>query len=131
MREVQKSDHVEQDDRRSFLKACGRFAAVTPPVVTTLLSTSLSTKAIAASGGSGGGGGGGGRGTGGDPTATMGGWTLPGTAIPNSHGRLQTQLTSEQMADPTQAWRSQVVVPTETLQARRGVTARPVEEDSP
>src|SRR5690349_16642076 len=104
MLETQKPDHFEQDDRRSFLKACGRFAVVTPPIVTTLLSTSLTTKAIAKSGG-GGGGGGGGRGRGGgSPTSTMGGWTLPGTEIPNSHGRLQTQLTSDQMNDPTQAW---------------------------
>jgi hypothetical protein len=39
------------EDRRAFLKACGRFAAVTPPAVTMLLSTSLTSKAIAASGG--------------------------------------------------------------------------------
>lgn len=41
-----------QDDRRSFLKKAGTFAAITPPVVTFLLSTSMSSKAIAASGGS-------------------------------------------------------------------------------
>ncbi|MDX0470249.1 hypothetical protein GOC67_31990, partial [Sinorhizobium medicae] len=28
------------DDRREFLKSCGRFAIVTPPAVTMLLSTS-------------------------------------------------------------------------------------------
>jgi len=39
------------EDRRAFLKACGRFAAVTPPAVTMLLSTSLTSKAIASSGG--------------------------------------------------------------------------------
>lgn len=38
-------------DRRKFLAACGRFAVVTPPVVTLLLSTSLSSDAIAHSGG--------------------------------------------------------------------------------
>lgn len=35
----------------AFLKTCGRFAAVTPPVMTLLLSTSLTSKAIARSGG--------------------------------------------------------------------------------
>lgn len=39
------------DDRRNFLKKCGTFAAVTPPAVTFLLSTSMSSKAIAASSG--------------------------------------------------------------------------------
>jgi len=39
------------EDRRQFLKSCGRFAAVTPPVVSLLLSTSLSSEAIARSGG--------------------------------------------------------------------------------
>ena len=38
-------------DRRKFLAACGRFAAVTPPAVTLLLSTSLNSDAIAGSGG--------------------------------------------------------------------------------
>ncbi|WP_247531579.1 hypothetical protein, partial [Bradyrhizobium sp. 162] len=41
----------EDDDRRAFLKTCGRFAAVTPPVMTLLLSTSLTSTAIARSGG--------------------------------------------------------------------------------
>lgn len=44
-------DGNENDDRRAFLKTCGRFAAVTPPVMTLLLSTSLTSKAIARSGG--------------------------------------------------------------------------------
>jgi hypothetical protein len=44
------------EDRRSFLKSCGKFAAVTPPVVSILLSTSLTSDAIARSGGSHGGG---------------------------------------------------------------------------
>jgi len=34
----------ENDDRREFLKACGRFAAITPPAITMLLSTSLTSK---------------------------------------------------------------------------------------
>ena len=37
-------------DRRKFLATCGRFAAVTPPAVTLLLSTSLNSDAIASSG---------------------------------------------------------------------------------
>jgi hypothetical protein len=44
------------EDRRSFLKSCGKFAAVTPPAVSILLSTSLNSDAIARSGGSYGGG---------------------------------------------------------------------------
>jgi hypothetical protein len=39
------------DDRRKFLAACGKFAVVTPPALTVLLSTSLNSKAIAYSGG--------------------------------------------------------------------------------
>jgi len=39
-----------EEDRRAFLKSCGRFAAVTPPAVTMLLSTSLTSGAIAKSG---------------------------------------------------------------------------------
>jgi len=47
----------EQDieDRRKFLISCGRFAAVTPPAMTLLLSTSLTSDAIAHSGGRNGG----------------------------------------------------------------------------
>ena len=40
----------EQEDRRAFLASCGRFAAVTPPALTLLLSTSLTSDAIARSG---------------------------------------------------------------------------------
>jgi hypothetical protein len=40
-----------EEDRRKFLASCGRFAAVTPPALTILLSTSLNTDAIARSGG--------------------------------------------------------------------------------
>jgi hypothetical protein len=43
----------ENEDRREFLKTCGRFAAVTPPALTMLLSTSLTSTAIANSGGGG------------------------------------------------------------------------------
>jgi hypothetical protein len=42
------------DDRRDFLKSCGRFALTVPPVMTVLLSTSLSSPAIASSTGGGG-----------------------------------------------------------------------------
>ncbi|MBB4424431.1 hypothetical protein GGD66_002977 [Bradyrhizobium sp. CIR48] len=42
----------EDDDRREFLKTCGKFAAVTPPALTLLLSTSLTSDAIAKSGAS-------------------------------------------------------------------------------
>lgn len=40
----------ENEDRREFLKSCGKFAVVTPPAMTLLLSTSLSSTAIARSG---------------------------------------------------------------------------------
>ncbi|GMO96345.1 hypothetical protein [Bradyrhizobium sp. TM239] len=40
----------QDDDRREFLKTCGKFAAVTPPTITLLLSTSLTSNAIAQSG---------------------------------------------------------------------------------
>lgn len=43
----------EDDDRRKFLKTCGKFVAVTPPSITMLLSTSLTSDAIAGSGGEG------------------------------------------------------------------------------
>lgn len=38
------------EDRRKFLAACGKFAVVTPPAITMLLSTSLSSSAVATSG---------------------------------------------------------------------------------
>jgi hypothetical protein len=41
----------DDDDRRKFLVSCGKFAAVTPPLITLLLATSLSTEAIARSAG--------------------------------------------------------------------------------
>lgn len=39
------------EDRRKFLAICGKFAAVTPPAITLLLSTSLNSPAVANSGG--------------------------------------------------------------------------------
>jgi hypothetical protein len=42
-------DSVE--DRRKFLATCGKFAVVTPPAITALLSTSLHSTAVAQSGG--------------------------------------------------------------------------------
>ena len=49
---MDQQDHTQtDDDRRDFLKKCGKFALVTPPAVTFLLSTSMSSKAIAASSG--------------------------------------------------------------------------------
>lgn len=44
---------TENEERREFLKSCGRFAAVTPPAMALLLSTSLTSTAIATSGGRG------------------------------------------------------------------------------
>jgi hypothetical protein len=38
------------EDRRKFIAACGKFALVTPPAITMLLSTSLNSTAIAQSG---------------------------------------------------------------------------------
>ena len=43
---------IEIEDRRKFLISCGKFAAVTPPAMTLLLSTSLTSTAIARSGSS-------------------------------------------------------------------------------
>jgi len=40
----------EIEDRRNFLKSAGRFAAITPPAITLLLSASLTSDAIAHSG---------------------------------------------------------------------------------
>ena len=39
--------------RRNFLKSCGKFAVVTPPAMSLLLSTSLDSPAVAASGANG------------------------------------------------------------------------------
>jgi hypothetical protein len=43
-------EQQEIEDRRQFLVSAGRFAAVTPPAITLLLSTSLTSDAIAGSG---------------------------------------------------------------------------------
>ena len=43
-------EQEEIEDRRKFLISAGRFAAVTPPAITLLLSTSLTSDAIASSG---------------------------------------------------------------------------------
>jgi hypothetical protein len=51
------NDTSLDSDRRKFLAACGKFAVVTPPAVTLLLSTSLTSEAIAKSGGDSGSGG--------------------------------------------------------------------------
>jgi hypothetical protein len=37
-------------ERRKFLAVCGKFAVITPPAMTVLLSTSLTSNAIASSG---------------------------------------------------------------------------------
>lgn len=55
-----------EEDRRSFLMSCGRFALTVPPAMTVLLSTSLTSPAIAKSG-RGGGKGNNGVGNGPDP----------------------------------------------------------------
>jgi hypothetical protein len=44
-------EQQEIEDRRKFLISAGRFAAVTPPAITLLLSTSLTSDAIAGSNG--------------------------------------------------------------------------------
>lgn len=49
-------EQQETEDRRKFLISAGRFAAVTPPALTLLLSTSLTSDAIASSGAKGNGG---------------------------------------------------------------------------
>ena len=42
-------EQQEIEDRRKFLISAGRFAAITPPAMTLLLSTSLTSDAIAGS----------------------------------------------------------------------------------
>ena len=49
-KEAARDPEAELDaDRRKFLASCGKFAAVTPPTIAMLLSTSLSSDAIASS----------------------------------------------------------------------------------
>src|SRR5215217_7251608 len=47
----QRPEDDAHKDRRKFLASCGKFALVTPPAITMLLSTSLHSSAIAHSGG--------------------------------------------------------------------------------
>ncbi|WP_186002948.1 hypothetical protein [Mycobacterium sp. KBS0706] len=47
----EKNSPIDASDRRAFLATCGRFAVITPPAVTMLLSTSMTSEAIAKSGG--------------------------------------------------------------------------------
>ncbi len=44
----------EERSRRDFLRSAGKYAALTPPAVTLLLSTSMNSDAVAKSGGGGG-----------------------------------------------------------------------------
>jgi hypothetical protein len=55
---------MASEDRRKFLATCGKFAIVTPPALTLLLSTSLNSTAIAGSSGNNNGNNGGGNGGG-------------------------------------------------------------------
>ena len=67
-------------ERREFLERCGRFAAVTTPAITMLLSTTLSSGAIAGSGGA--------PGRSGHAPARGRGRTPPGHGgTPPGHGR--------------------------------------------
>ena len=42
-----------EQDRRNFIKSCGRFVVTVPPAMTTMLTTSLTSNAIAKSTGAG------------------------------------------------------------------------------
>jgi hypothetical protein len=50
-----KEEEAFVEDRRRFLKTCGRFAIVTPPTITLLLASGQQNFAVAGSGMSGGG----------------------------------------------------------------------------
>ncbi|MFC7399273.1 hypothetical protein ACFQU1_18860 [Chelatococcus sp. GCM10030263] len=50
-KEVASEKAAVDEDRRVFLAKCGRFAVITPPAMTVLLSTTLNSTAIAKSGG--------------------------------------------------------------------------------
>jgi hypothetical protein len=65
-------------DRRKFMATCGKFAVVTPPAITMLLSTSLNSTAIAQSGGRG---------------ASAGGWD-------DDHGRGDRDDDRDRRKDP-------------------------------
>jgi hypothetical protein len=47
----QKHLYEAAEDRRKFLASCGKFAVVTPPAITFLLSTTLNSTAVAQSAG--------------------------------------------------------------------------------
>lgn len=49
---VQEKLSAESEARRDFLLKAGKFASITPPAITLLLGTSLSSRAIAKSSGS-------------------------------------------------------------------------------
>jgi hypothetical protein len=52
--DLQKDASEEHEvERRKFLAQCGRFSIATPPAITLLMSTSLTSQAIAKSGGGG------------------------------------------------------------------------------
>jgi hypothetical protein len=44
---ISNPDDDQEEDRLKFLATCGRFAAVTPPTITILLLTSLTSNEIA------------------------------------------------------------------------------------
>jgi hypothetical protein len=94
-------DLVAQSDRRRFLLTAGPFAAIVPPAMTLLLSTTMSSPAIAASGavtsrtpggpnagvpGDPGGGGPGGGGPGGSTSPTGGNSAVVDNAPPDVTG---------------------------------------------
>jgi hypothetical protein len=68
------NNRSSDEDRRKFLATCGKFAVVTPPAITLLLSTSLTSDAIAASGG---------KGHDGGPKGNNGGGNGGGDGSPN------------------------------------------------
>ena len=47
------TEHTELEARRRFLAKCGKFAAITPPAMAVLLSSTAQNYAVAASGGGG------------------------------------------------------------------------------
>jgi hypothetical protein len=46
--------NTADEDRREFLKACGKFASITPPALALLMSTTLKAQASSHRGGDGG-----------------------------------------------------------------------------
>lgn len=89
----------EQEDRREFLQKCGKFALVTPPVVSAMLTLSLgSTSAVASVGPGGGSGGGSGGGT---PTGG-GRWREYFETHPDAYHRLVAFL--EKLLGKLKSW---------------------------